>query len=71
MSLEQKTYPVLVQAVEKGVAYGLHRAYKHADIENNEPLEHQIKDAITTAVINEIFEWFDIDNGLHNEDVML
>lgn len=71
MSLKPKTYPILVQAIEEGVAYGLHQAYKHADIENNEPLEHQIKDAITNAVINEIFEWFDIDNGLHNSDDVL
>jgi len=69
MSLKpKKTYPILVQAVEEGVAYGLHRAYKHADIVNNEPTEYQIKDAITNAVINEIFEWFDIDDGLDNND---
>jgi len=62
MSMKPKTYPILIQAVENGVAYGFHRAYKHADIGNNEPTEVQIKDAITDAVITELFEWFDIDN---------
>lgn len=71
MSLKPKTYPILVQAIEEGVAHGFHQAYKHADISNNEPIEHQIKDAITNAVINEICEWFEIDDGLQTNDDVL
>ena len=71
MSLKPKTYPILVQAVEEGVAYGLHRSYKHSDIVNSEPTQYQIKDAITNAAINEIFEWFDIDDGLDNNDEVI
>lgn len=58
MSMKPKTYPILVQAVEEGVAYGFHRAYKHAD----EPTEDQITDAIISAVINEICEWFEFND---------
>lgn len=58
MSMKPKTYPILVQAVEEGVAYGFHRAYKH----NDKPSDDEIKEAITNAVITELFEWFDIDD---------
>lgn len=64
MSLRPKTYPILVEAVENGVKYGYHRAHKH----NDNPDRDQITDAITNAVINEIFEWFDIDVDQRDTD---
>jgi len=64
MSLRPKTYPILVEAVENGVKYGYHRAHKH----NDNPDQDQITDAIINAVINEIFEWFDIDDDQRDTD---
>lgn len=64
MSLRPKTYPLLVDAVENGVKYGYHRAHKH----NDNPDQDQITDAIINAVINEIFEWFDIDDDQRDTD---
>jgi hypothetical protein len=67
MSLKPKTYPILVEAVENGVQYGYLRSYKHTD----DPSPEQIQDTIVQSVINEILEWFDIDDHLttrENED---
>ena len=64
MSLKPKTYRILTEAVESGVQYGYHRAYKHTD--NPDP--EQMKDTIITAVMNEIFEWFDIDDIVWRDD---
>ena len=67
MSLKPKTYPILVDAIENGVKYGYHRAHKH----NDNPDKDQVTDAIVAAVLNEIFEWFEIDDGLHDKDDVL
>ena len=64
MSLKPKTYPILVEAIENGVRYGYHRSYKHAD--NPDP-EH-VKDAIISAVLNEILDWFEIDDRETGDD---
>jgi len=58
MSMKPKTYPILIDAVENGVKYGYHRAHKH----NDNPDQDQITDAIISAVINEICEWFEFDD---------
>ena len=47
-------YAVLEQAVETGVNLGWTRAHKH----NSDPTENAIKDAIYSAVLSEICEWF-------------
>lgn len=54
-SLKVKAYPVLVHAVEAGVAYGYHRAFKHTE----KPTEAQIIEQVADAVITEICEAFD------------
>lgn len=56
MTLKPKTWKVLQQAVETGVAYGWQRAHKHDD----NPSEDAIKQAIEQAVLNEIADWFDV-----------
>jgi hypothetical protein len=66
MSLKPKTYPILVDAVENGVKYGYHRAHKH-----NNPDQEQITDAVISAVLHEICEWFEIDDGLQTNDDVL
>jgi hypothetical protein len=53
-----KAYPVMSEAVERGVAYGYHRAHKH----NPKPDAETIKDAILEAVMAEIGEKFSFDD---------
>jgi len=64
MSLKPKTYRILTEAVENGVKYGYHRSYKHTD----DPDPDQMQDTIIQAVMNEIFEWFDVDDHLTTRD---
>lgn len=55
-TLVVKVWPVLHEAVEAGVNYGWHRAYKYT--ETPEP-EH-IREQIHQAVMTELAERFDI-----------
>jgi hypothetical protein len=55
--MKPKTYQVLTMAVEEGVAYGVHRAYKHSD----NPTPEYMTNCISDAVLNSICEWFDLD----------
>ena len=52
-----KIYPVLAEAVETGVAYGLNRAYKHTDT----PTRETMAEVITTAVLHELCERLEVD----------
>ncbi len=56
-ALRVRVYPVLADAVDRGVEYGYHRAHKHTD----NPDEHQITSAIRDAVLTEILEAFTIE----------
>ena len=47
-------YKLIEKCVEDGVAYGIHRAYKH----NDNPTPEQIEDKVVPAVMHEICEWF-------------
>lgn len=49
-----KDFKLLVRCVEEAVEYGYRRAHKHTD----HPTAEGIKDAIESAVIDEICEWF-------------
>ncbi len=57
-----KEYPVLVDCVERGVAHGINRAYKHNDNPSHEFIKQQIED----AVMSEICEYFNFEEE-HNE----
>ncbi len=57
-----KEYPVLVDCVERGVAHGINRAYKHTDNPSHEFIKQQIAD----AVMSEICEYFNFKEE-HNE----
>lgn len=60
-ALVVKAYPVLDQAVENGIAYGLTRAFKHLDGDLNlEKHGDMAREALQNAVMCEICEWFDI-----------
>jgi hypothetical protein len=53
--MQPKLIPVLEMAVENGTRLGIRRAYKHNDI----PTDDQLADAITAAIMTEMYEWFD------------
>jgi hypothetical protein len=55
--LHMKSYPVLVRAIEEGMAYGWRRAHKY--LEN--PSEEAIKEQLLQGILNEICEYFDFD----------
>jgi len=56
--MKPKIYTILAQAVEDGVKRGYRRAFKH--VEN--PSEESIIDAVDTAVMGSILEYFTFDN---------
>lgn len=51
-----KAHMAIERAITEGVLLGYRRAFKH--VEN--PTEDQIVAAIETAVLNSIYEWFDV-----------
>jgi hypothetical protein len=53
-----KLYPILSEAVERGTAYGYHRAHKHVE----SPSEEEITQAISNAVMAELCEVIDFED---------
>ena len=60
--MQVKEYTVLTDCVERGVAFGMARAYKHSDTPSPEYINGQIVD----AVLVEISEYFNFKED-HNE----
>jgi predicted Zn-dependent protease with MMP-like domain len=56
--MQVRAYDVLRRAVEEGAAYGWRRAHKHTDA----PGEDAIVDQIVQGVLNEVCEYFDVDD---------
>lgn len=56
--MKPRLYKLLEHAVEQGVGWGLHRAYKHTD----DPTREQIETQVAEHVMNELCEWFDFDS---------
>ena len=59
--MKVRAYDVLRRAVEEGAAYGWRRAHKHTDA----PGEDAIVDQIVLGVLNEVCEYFDVDDEDH------
>ena len=57
--MKPKFFPVLEQCIESGTTRGYNRAFKH----NDNPSEQEIIDNISKAIVEDIFEWFDIDDN--------
>lgn len=51
---------VLEMCIDTGIKLGYERAHKHTDT----PTKQQMVDAISAAIWNEIYEWFD---NVHKE----
>jgi hypothetical protein len=60
--MQVKEYTVLTDCVERGVAHGMARAYKHSDTPALDYIKRQIED----AVLVEISEYFNFKDE-HNE----
>jgi hypothetical protein len=60
--MQVKEYTVLTDCVERGVAFGMARAYKHSDTPTPEYINSQVVD----AVLVEICEYFNFKEE-HNE----
>lgn len=57
--MKPKALKLLEQCIEDGVAFGLGRAYKHTKT----PTTEQIQQSIEDAILHEVHEWFDFDQG--------
>lgn len=55
--MKPKTLKLLERCIEYGVAFGLHRAYKHTDT----PTKEQVELAVEDEILREVHEWFDFD----------
>ena len=53
--VKAKVYDLMSKAVEDGVSYGLHRAYKYSD----NPSKEDVEETIRLAVMSSICEWFE------------
>ena len=56
--MKVKEYTVLVDCIERGIEYGMNRAFKHSET----PTRAYIGEQIADAVLLEISEYFTFDN---------
>ena len=54
--LHLRTYTIVSRAVEEGVAYGIQRAYKYADVPERENFQAHIERAVLGA-LDEIIDF--------------
>ncbi len=59
LTLRARTYDILTEAIENGVACGWRRAHKHVE----HPGEEAITESISREVLNALHEAFEIDSG--------
>jgi hypothetical protein len=55
--MKPKILPLLEQCIEHGVRRGYSRAFKHVEV----PSKEAICESIETAVMAELYDWFDLD----------
>ena len=58
--MKPKFLNLLEFCIENGSKLGVARAYKH----NDDPTQDQIAEKVSDAVMEEIYQWFDIDEDL-------
>lgn len=56
--MRPKFQPLLAECIENGVRRGYRRAFKY--VEN--PSEEAIVESIETAIMAELYEWFEFDS---------
>ena len=52
--MKVNTYVVLTEAIEKGIAFGVNRSFKHSEC----PSQDTLKDNVYREVMNSLFEYF-------------
>ena len=57
--MKPKIHLALEMAIKQGIDYGWMRAYKHTD----EPDEDLVKQSIEQHILNQIYEWFDMEEN--------
>lgn len=57
--MKPKFVIALDHCLESGIELGMNRAYKHDD----DPSRETIKEHIMREINNQIYEWFDFDEG--------
>lgn len=57
-SLKLKSYNIISRAVEEGIAYALNRAFKYSDTPAREDFETRIRDAVM-GELSEVVDWED------------
>lgn len=65
--LKPNTYKLLQRCIEDGVRLGVARAHKHTE----EPTYDELYEALENALMNEMLEWFDIEDHLQNDTDVL
>lgn len=53
--MQPKTLKLIEHCIEIGIDRGFHKAYKH----NDNPGQPLIKESISMAIMDEIYEWFE------------
>lgn len=61
--MKVKLQRVLEDCLERGINYGYNRAFKHTDT----PSEEVVKDQIMQAILNELYEYFDMTGDGNDE----
>jgi hypothetical protein len=61
--MRPKFMPVLEQFIENGALLGYRRACKH----NDNSTEQEIVSKVYAAIMEEIYEWFEIEETMKNE----
>lgn len=56
--MKPRFFQLLEMAIENGIDYGWTQAHKH----DGEPAEFEIKSKILDGVLNEICEWFHLED---------
>ena len=56
--MKPREYPLMLECVERGVTYGIHRARKHTD----SPTDEHTTQVIVEAVMAAIAEYWDFDD---------
>ena len=60
--MKPKILPVLEMCIETGTTVGWNKAFKH----NDNPSEEVIRQAIASAIMHELYEWFSFEE-FHDE----
>ena len=56
--MKPKFYPILTDCIERGIQFGIRRAYKHNDTPSQEDIEH----CVNNEILNQLHEYFVFDS---------